>query len=250
MPLLHCLHIGERDTASDSNGLFASIGEVPKRRLKMVKRSGVPTDATLAHRCGVRTWIPRRRGRRNFWGTDMATASPPAETKRARETAPGNSTSTERHLSQVVSFRLAKEEYGLDIMSVQEIILMGEITKIPEVPDYIRGLINLRGKVIPIIDLRKRFDLEACEATEHTRIIVVNAAGTTFGIVVDAVSQVLRIESNQIEPPPQGLVGLDQAYIKGLVKMELKIMILLNMEAVLSVDEQAKLAAQASVVSQ
>ncbi len=179
----------------------------------------------------------------------MATASPPAETKRTRDTAPGNAAAGERHLSQVVSFRLATEEYGLDIMSVQEIILMGEITKIPEVPEYICGLINLRGKVIPIIDLRKRFGLDACDATEHTRIIVVNAAGTTFGIVVDAVSQVLRIESNQIEPPPQGLVGLDQAYIKGLVKMETKIMILLNMEAVLSVDEQAKLAAQASAAT-
>ena len=112
-------------------------------------------------------------------------------------------------LSQVVSFRLAKEEYGLDIMRSQEIILMGDITQIPEVPDYICGLINLRGKVIPIVDLRKRFCLEAGEATEHTRIMVVNTRTTTFGIVVDAVSQVLRIEANQIEPPP-GLVGQAQ----------------------------------------
>ncbi len=141
--------------------------------------------------------------------------------------------------SQVVSFRLANEEYGLDIMAVQEIILMGEITAIPEVPDYVRGLINLRGKVIPIIDLRRRFGLGGGETTEHTRIVVVNAAGATFGVVVDAVNEVLRIEAGQIEPPPRGIVGLEQAYIKGLVKMNDKIMILLNMECVLSQVEHA-----------
>ena len=145
-------------------------------------------------------------------------------------------------LSQVVSFRLAKEEYGLDIMRIQEIILMGDITQIPEVPDYICGLINLRGKVIPIVDLRKRFCLEAGDTTEHTRIMVVNTRTTTFGIVVDAVSQVLRIEANQIEPPPPGLVGLEQAYIQGLVKMQEKIMILLNVDAVLSQKEETQLA--------
>lgn len=143
------------------------------------------------------------------------------------------------HLSQVVSFRLANEEYGLGIMQVQEIILMGEITDIPEVPDYICGLINLRGKVIPIVDLRKRFGLSVAENTEQTRIIVVNAAQSTFGIVVDAVSEVLRIEPDQIEPPPTGLLGIEQAYIQGLMKMERKIMILLNIEAIMSHDDQA-----------
>lgn len=147
------------------------------------------------------------------------------------------------HNAQVVSFQLSHEEYGLDIMRVQEIILMGQITEVPEVPAYIRGLINLRGKVIPIVDLRKRFGLEGADATEHTRIIVVNADGSTFGIVVDAVSEVLRLEADQIEPPPAGLIGLDQAYIKGLVKMEEKIMTLLNIERVLSEADAATVAA-------
>lgn len=151
--------------------------------------------------------------------------------------------------SQVVSFRLANEEYGLDIMAVQEIILMGEITAIPEVPDYVRGLINLRGKVIPIIDLRRRFGLGGGETTEHTRIVVVNAAGATFGVVVDAVNEVLRIEAGQIELPPRGIVGLEQAYIKGLVKMNDKIMILLNMECVLSQVEHASLGEGAEVAA-
>ena len=116
---------------------------------------------------------------------------------------------------------------------------MGEITDIPEVPDYICGLINLRGKVIPIVDLRKRFGLSVAENTEQTRIIVVNSAQSTFGIVVDAVSEVLRIEPDQIEPPPTGLLGIEQAYIQGLMKMEHKIMILLNIEAIMSHDDQA-----------
>lgn len=154
---------------------------------------------------------------------------------------PASSTSATKPISQVVSFRLAKEEYGLNIMRVQEIILIGEITEVPEVPEYIRGLINLRGQVIPIVDLRKRFGLEACESTEHTRIIVVNAQDTTFGIVVDAVSEVQRIDEEQIEPPPTGLVGLEHAYIHGLVKMEDKIMILLNLEGILNHEDKEAL---------
>lgn len=169
----------------------------------------------------------------------------PIETTSGRDQGNGKGAK----LSQVVSFRLAKEEYGVDIMRVQEIILMGEITAIPEVPDFIRGLINLRGKVIPIIDLRRRFNLGSGDTTEHTRIIVVNANNTTFGIVVDAVNEVLRIESDQIEPPPRGIVGIEQAYIKGLVKMDDKIMILLSVESILSQDEQSALAASAPVAA-
>ncbi len=149
--------------------------------------------------------------------------------------------SHKQQLTQVVSFQLAKEEYGLNIMGVQEIILLGEITEIPEVPDYIRGLINLRGKVIPIVDLRTRFGLEVSDTTEHTRIIVINTAGTTFGIIVDGVSQVLRINADQVEPPPTGLTGLDRTYLLGLVRMDKKIMILLNAATILSQEAKAKL---------
>lgn len=167
-------------------------------------------------------------------------ASPPAQQERgAVDRTPSAGAALD---SQVVSFRLSNEEYGLDIMRVQEIILMGHITEIPEVPEYIRGLINLRGKVIPIVDLRRRFGLEATDATEHTRIIVVNARESTLGIVVDGVSEVLRLDTNQIEPPPTGLLGLDQAYIKGLVKMGEKIMILLNMDTILSDEDQTAIA--------
>lgn len=148
--------------------------------------------------------------------------------------------------AQVVSFRLADEEYGLDIMKVQEIILVGEITEIPEVPEYLRGLIDLRGKVIPIVDLRRRFGLEAGNCTEQARIVVVNTGESIFGIVVDAVNEVMRIAPSQIEPPPNGLLGVEQAYIKGLVKMEDKIMILLNIDRILSKSDTSRIAESAA----
>ena len=163
---------------------------------------------------------------------------PPQQDRGLAERSP---TARTAENAQVVSFRLSNEEYGLDITRVQEIILMGQITEIPEVPDYICGLCNLRGTVIPIVDLRRRFGLATADATEQTRIIVVNARDHTFGIVVDGVSEVLRLDPDQIEPPPTGLLGLDQVYIKGLVKMRDKIMILLNLEGILGHDDQANL---------
>lgn len=150
-------------------------------------------------------------------------------------------------VSQIVSFRLANEEYGVDIMRVQEIILPGQITKMPEVPDYVCGLINLRGHVIPIVDLRKRFGLPAAENNEHTRIIVVNVATKTIGIVVDAVNEVLRINLEQVEPPPSSIAGIDNAYIRGLVKFNEKLLILLNIENLLSQAEEAKLGQETAV---
>lgn len=171
---------------------------------------------------------------------NTAISEPVVERKAATEGA------SQEQLSQVVSFRLSNEEYGLGIMQVQEIILMGAITEIPEVPSYIRGLINLRGKVIPIVDLRLRFGLAVAENSEQTRIIVVNTASSTLGIVVDAVNEVLRIEPDQIEPPPAGLLGIEQAYIQGLMKMEEKIMILLNIDAILSHEDKQALAGKSA----
>lgn len=156
------------------------------------------------------------------------------------QTADNSSGASQDHgaNAQIVSFRLANEEYGVDIMRVQEIILPGQITQMPQVPDYICGLINLRGSVIPIIDLRKRFGLTVAKNDENTRIIVVNVAGKTIGIVVDAVNEVLRFSSEQTEPPPSSIVGIDHDYIRGLVKFEDKLLILLNIDNVLSQAEQ------------
>ena len=168
-----------------------------------------------------------------------ATAAPPAQGGRTGTVDGARHRAATTNVSQVVSFHLANEEYGVDIMRAQEIIMPGQITRMPEVPDYICGLINLRGHVIPIVDLRKRFGLPAKENDEHTRIIVVNVNARTIGIVVDAVTEVLRISGDQIEPPPSSIAGIDHDYIRGLVKLENKLLILLNIERILSRSEQA-----------
>jgi len=185
-----------------------------------------------------------QKGQYNDMKTDTATDNIGLETAK---TANGENLSGS--LSQVVSFRLDKEEYGLNIMDVQEIILISDITEIPEVPDFVRGLINLRGKVIPIVDLRVRFGLPATEKTEHTRIIVSNNGSITFGIVVDAVNEVLRIEQNQIDPPPKGMSTADSDYVMGLVKMEEKIMILLDINKIMSNKDKKALAETAKAAA-
>ncbi|MBX3415924.1 MAG: purine-binding chemotaxis protein CheW [Pirellulales bacterium] len=145
------------------------------------------------------------------------------------KSAQGNGSGT----MQLVSFRLAQEEYGIEITKVQEIILVGEITRMPKTPYYIRGLINLRSMVIPIVDLRLRFGMEPQETTDETRIMVVNVAGKTIGIVVDAVSEVLRIHHDQIAPTPPTIAGLGHDYLSGLVRGENRLLILLDIDNIL-----------------
>ena len=140
-------------------------------------------------------------------------------------------------ISQIVSFRLANEEYGIDIMNVQEIILVGQVTEMPQVPAYLSGLINLRGHVIPIVDLRVRLGLEAAAATEHTRILVLNVNNKTVGIVVDAVDEVLRVDSVELEPTPTGVSAAGEEFVLGLLKFEETLLILLNLARI--VEEEA-----------
>ena len=146
------------------------------------------------------------------------------------ESADGSDTSL------IVSFRLANEEYGVDIMYVQEIILIGQITEMPQVPAFVRGLVNLRGNVIPVIDLRIQFSLETSDETESSRIVVLNVGERTMGVVVDAVDEVLRIQDEQIEPAPPGMAGLGQRYVRGLVRLESRLLVLLDIEAVMELD--------------
>src|SRR5512141_2159412 len=106
------------------------------------------------------------------------------------------------HLLQLVTFNISQEEYGVDILKVQEIIRTMEITKVPRAPDFVEGVINLRGKVIPIIDLRKRFDMDSRDHDSQTRIIVIELNNMIVGFVVDSVSEVLRIPASTVEAPP------------------------------------------------
>jgi purine-binding chemotaxis protein CheW len=134
---------------------------------------------------------------------------------------------------QVVSFRLGQEEYAIEIIRVQEIILIGEVTRLPQTPHYIKGVINLRSTVIPVVDLRLRFGLPEEPATDETRIMVVNVSGKTIGLIVDAVSEVLRISQEQISPPPPTVAGLEQNYLVGLAKLEERLLILLDIEQII-----------------
>jgi purine-binding chemotaxis protein CheW len=142
---------------------------------------------------------------------------------------------------QLVSFRLAEEEYGIEITKIREIILMGEITRVPQTPHYVKGLINLRSTVIPVIDLRTRFALPEEELTDESRIMVLHVGTKTIGIIVDAVSEVLRVTKDQMAPPPPTVAGLGQEYLTGLVKLEDRLLILLDIEKLLSEEDTAGL---------
>ncbi len=142
---------------------------------------------------------------------------------------------------QLVSFKLGDEEFGVDIMQVQEIIRMQEITSVPNAPEFVEGVINLRGRVIPIIDLRKRFGLEEKSHDKATRIIVVKVDDLTVGLVVDEVSEVLRIPADTVEPPPPIVAGVESEYIRGVGKLEDRLLILLDLSKTLSKEEKASL---------
>jgi purine-binding chemotaxis protein CheW len=134
---------------------------------------------------------------------------------------------------QLVSFQLDKELYGIEITKVREIILITEITRIPQTPSYVKGLINLRSTVIPVIDLRSLFGLPEGEMTDDSRIMVLQAKGKTIGIVVDAVSEVLRVKRDQIAPPPPTVAGLGREYLTGIVKLDKQLLILLDIDKIL-----------------
>ena len=144
-------------------------------------------------------------------------------------------------LLQLVSFNIGSEEFGVDILKVQEINRMVEITKVPQAPHYVEGVINLRGKVIPIVDLRKRFNLELKEYDKNTRIVVVDINGNILGMVVDSVSEVLRLPANTIEPPPEIVTGINSEYIKGVAKLEDRLLIFLDLSKVIDLSEMGSL---------
>ena len=139
---------------------------------------------------------------------------------------------------QLVSFNLGSEEFAVDIAVVQEIVRMPEITKVPRTADFVEGVVNLRGKIIPVVDLRKRFGLPVGAATKSTRIIIVTIGGRTVGMIVDGVSEVLRLGADAIEAAPELVTSaIDASFIRGIAKLAERLLILLSLELILSQEE-------------
>ena len=143
--------------------------------------------------------------------------------------------------NQYVVFRLGREVYGLEISTVLEIITMQTITEVPGTEDYIEGVINLRGLVIPVFNLHKKFNLLGGEITRLTRIVVVEVEGSNIGMQVDAVSEVVRIPGEVIEPPSKIMNGIDEEYLLGIAKLEDSLVILLDLAKVLRKDDTSML---------
>ena len=136
-----------------------------------------------------------------------------------------------------LTFALAEEEYGLEILKVREIISMSEITSVPKTPEYVKGVINLRGKVIPVIDLRLKFVMEEATYTDETCIIVVDVNGVEMGIIVDHVSEVLDIAAGDIEDAPEFGASVDIDFIIGMGKAQGRVTILLDISKVIGARE-------------
>jgi len=142
---------------------------------------------------------------------------------------------------KVVGFKLKDEEFAFDIMKVVEIIKLKEITNVPTAPDFIEGVINLRGKIIPIIDLRKRFNVEIEEREKKYRIIILELGKQNIGIVVDEVTKVITVSDDQLLPVPQTVNQAGGKYIESIIKIEDRIIVLLDIEKIFSETEKIEL---------
>ena len=150
--------------------------------------------------------------------------------------------STSGELIQLVSFKLDSEEYGIEVLKVREIIRMIPITHMPNSPQYVEGIINLRGKIIPVVSMRKKFGLMERESDSQTRIVVMDISGELMGFIVDSVSEVIRISGSEIQPPPNVVSGgIDQECITGVINQSERLLVLLDLERLFSHEEKALL---------
>lgn len=157
----------------------------------------------------------------------------------SRALVPVKKGESQHELIQLVSFNLGPEEYAVEVLKVREIIRMTSITHIPNTPPSVEGIINLRGKVIPIVSLRSRFSMTEAETDHHTRIMVMDIAGKLMGFIVDGVSEVIRISSNEIQPPPSMVAGgQDQDFICGVIQHADHLLLMLQLDRMFSGAEQ------------
>ena len=145
---------------------------------------------------------------------------------------------------QLVVFSVGKEHYGVGIESVQEIVRVPDVTEVPDAPGFLEGVINLRGRIVPVVDLRKRLRMYGKEKTKSTRVLVTENEGSKQGLVgllVDSVSEVLKIQPDAIDEPPEMVSAIGVEYITGVAKVEDKLIILLDLKKILSVEDMKKL---------
>jgi purine-binding chemotaxis protein CheW len=141
---------------------------------------------------------------------------------------------------QLVSFNLEDVEYGIDILSVHEILRIPDLTRLPNTPKFIKGVINLRGNVIPVVDIRERFGFKKAPVTEFSRIIVIESDDKLIGMLVDNVSQVLRIRDSNIDPPSLLIEGVSEEFISGVGRLKDRLIIILNLKNILFEDSDIK----------
>lgn len=142
---------------------------------------------------------------------------------------------------QLVVFQLGAELYGVEIARVHEIIRLQTVTRVPRAPAFVDGVINLRGKVIPVVDLRRRFGLASADHSRASRIVVVEIGDQVVGVVVDGVSEVLRVNTAVVEPPSPVVAGIDSEYLNGIAKLPDRLVILLDLDRILARDERRAL---------
>ncbi len=144
---------------------------------------------------------------------------------------------------QLVVFSIGKELYGVGIDAVHEIVKVPDITEVPDAPAFLQGVINLRGKIVPVVDLRKRMNLEGKEKTKSSRVLITENDGRLIGLLVDAVSEVLKVPPEAVEAPPEMISSVGVEYITGVAKVEGSLIILLNLKKVFSIEDMRKFGA-------
>ena len=198
--------------------------------------SGLASDILALAAATPLTALPPR-------APEPAVPEPPAEPVTARSHTIsffGSKTREERKAVEatehLATFFLAGEEYGVDVRLVQEIIRLSEITQVPRAPQFVKGVINLRGRIIPVIDLKRKLALGEVEASKQARIVVVKVRERLMGLLVDGASQVLKVPVSVIEAAPEEVVEIDASYIRGVAKLEKRLIILVDLQKVLAVE--------------